>query len=450
MSAAYNTGMHHTFLRLLCFLAALLLSVGAIPAADPRHFTYDGTFEPEKEDGQAAKRIELHFIELPDGKLGWTLAEQGRGSFSWPEHFGVAPLNAEGGLDAKDRPAILVQREEGKHPVALELPFVKLPATLALNTEFADGKLNAKINAEAKRGDHDCWEVDYTSPIGYKRTAWIAKDSGLIVEMKEVVFLGPGQKHTWTAKLTKSEKLSAEDADKLSASFAAWQRLRDELNREPRTEKAELTPEQLAMIRSRLPDLSKSAPGPLATILAAAERDAKDQKDRTTSLAHLRTNLVGQELPAWSLKDLAGKEWNSKDLAGKVVVLHFWEYRDVPLEEPYGQVGYVDFLQRRLKDQAVVLGVHVDKRLEFEDTARAAASTAKKLRDFMRLGYPILLDDGKFLKQAGDPRPLGGELPLYVVIGKDGKVVEHHPGMYAVQRERGLEELEKIVLEAAK
>lgn len=45
-----------------------------------------------------------------------------------------------------------------------------------------------------------------------------------------------------------------------------------------------------------------------------------------------------------------------------MVVLHFWTYRDAPLEEPYGQVGYLDFLYRKRSDAATVIGVHVDEK----------------------------------------------------------------------------------------
>jgi hypothetical protein len=86
-------------------------------------------------------------------------------------------------------------------------------------------------------------------------------------------------------------------------------------------------------------------------------------------------------------------------------VLHFWEYRETPLEEPYGQVGYLDYLSRDLgKQGVVVLGVSVDPRLADPETRRAGAVAARKLRDFMNLSYPILLDDGRLLKRLGDPR----------------------------------------------
>ncbi len=449
--------MHQTYrfrlvFRLVCLLAAwhaAPLAFAEVPAEKPGlRLVYEGTFTPVQDDEQPPKKFQLEMILLGSPEqieMGWTINEQGRGNWSWPERFGVATLAKDGTLVEKDRPSLLVQREEGKHAVPLALPFAQVPDAPTISSKWQVGNLEAVIESEEQHGGYDCWEIDYSSPIGYKRTAWIAKDSRLVIELKDLVFLGPGQKHDSVGKLKSVDELPAEELSQIAESFAAWQKFRSELEREPRTHSAELSPEQITLVRERLPQLANTSAGPLAAILAAAERDAKDQKDRTQSLAHLRSSLIGQELTLWSLNDLSGKSFSAKDLAGKVVVLHFWEYKDTPLEEPYGQVAYVDFLQRRLKDQAVVLGVHVDKRLVDEEARKAAIATAKKLRDFMRLSYPILLDDGRFLKQVGDPRPLGGRLPLYVVIGRDGKVLEHHAGMYEVQRERGLEALETIV-----
>jgi hypothetical protein len=67
----------------------------------------------------------------------------------------------------------------------------------------------------------------------------------------------------------------------------------------------------------------------------------------------------------------------------------------------------------------------------------------------MNLSYGILMDDGTVLKQFGDPRSSGSKLPLFVVIGRDGKVVEYHPGMYDVKPEQGLAELDAVVSKAA-
>lgn len=428
---------------LLCF--ALVAALGAEPLSAGDALTYRGNFAPVQEDGKPAKSFELKFFAIDAGDLGWTLSESGRGAWSWPERFGIL---AGGKVAASDAPSLLVKREEGRYPAPLLLPVLSRGEPLTVGAKWTEGKLEVEVLEETRRGERACFEVQYRSPIGHKRTCWIEKDSGLIVELRETVFMGPGQQHELLAKLVERSKLDADERELVAKSFASWTAFRQTLNREPQTEKPELTAAQIELVKAVLPQLKANSNGPFAALYAAAEADAKQQKERDGALAALSTAAVGKSLDGWELKDLAGKNWSAAGLADKVVVLHFWEYRAAPLEEPYGQIAYLDFLKRRLNDKAVVVGVHVDPRAGAEETRRAAVATARKLRDFMNLTYPIVVDDGALLKRVGDPRVAGGKLPLFVVIGRDGKVVAYHPGLFKVERDRGLADLESIVTKA--
>ena len=68
----------------------------------------------------------------------------------------------------------------------------------------------------------------------------------------------------------------------------------------------------------------------------------------------------------------------------------------------------------------------------------------------MNLSYPRLLDDGKLLSLFGDPRQLGGELPLFVVVGRDGRIVHYRSGLYEVDPNQGLVELDGVISDALK
>jgi hypothetical protein len=200
-------------------------------------------------------------------------------------------------------------------------------------------------------------------------------------------------------------------------------------------------------VKSALPALADASAGsPLAAIAAVADRDSKGQKNRAGAVAALRDGALGQPLGKVELAELGGKAITDADLAGKVVVLHFWEYRDTPLEEPYGQTGYLDFLSRKHSAGGVlVYGVNVDPRLGDEETRRGSIAAARRLKTFMNLSFPILLDDGALLKRLGDPRQGGGKLPLFLVIGKDGKIAEYRAGLYDVQANTGLAELDAVI-----
>jgi hypothetical protein len=148
----------------------------------------------------------------------------------------------------------------------------------------------------------------------------------------------------------------------------------------------------------------------------------------------------------FSINGLGDDALSLDALKGQVTVLHFWDYRDEPLKEPYGQVGYLDFMyHRRRPDGLQVYGVAVDGRLADEKTRGAAERSVKKLRAFMNLSYPVVLDSGGFVKLFGDPRLVGANLPLFVVVGPEGKIIHYHVGHYDVHQDQGLKELDQVV-----
>jgi peroxiredoxin len=246
------------------------------------------------------------------------------------------------------------------------------------------------------------------------------------------------------------ERLPDESFVTTRDAFANLVALRGKMSRAPRTEAVELTEEERAMLKESLPSLEKTiTPEPLTKIVRAAASELRLQGGRADALAELTNQYTGAKVGKFSLAGLGQDALSSDDLQGKVTVLHFWSYRDTPLQEPYGQVGYLEFLHTRRKDAGMRLfGVAVDSRLKQLEEQRGVTSSVRKLKSFMNLSYPILLDGGDLIKQFGDPRVLGAELPLFVVIGRDGKIVHYHSGFYDVDRQAGLKELDAAVAAA--
>ena len=119
----------------------------------------------------------------------------------------------------------------------------------------------------------------------------------------------------------------------------------------------------------------ESAKTPFDRYAKIIRRNIASQKQRVSGVAGLAKRFVGTQSPQLALKTLTGGTIAPKDYAGKIVVLHFWEYRNKPLVEPYGQVGYLDFLnnkniKRRL--DVKTYGVAVDKR--FADASQRSAA----------------------------------------------------------------------------
>ncbi len=87
----------------------------------------------------------------------------------------------------------------------------------------------------------------------------------------------------------------------------------------------------------------------------------------------------------------------------------------------------------------------VNRRLAEAGEKDGVVRGVRRLVNFMNLTYPVLLDEGAAIKAFGDPRLLGAELPLYVVIGTDGKVAHYKAGYYEVDRLEGLKELNAVL-----
>jgi hypothetical protein len=154
----------------------------------------------------------------------------------------------------------------------------------------------------------------------------------------------------------------------------------------------------------------------------------------------------GRAVEPFEARGAGDVKFSADDLRDRVTVLHFWEYRDEPLTEPYGQVGYLEFLFGKRKEAGLqVVGVAVDGRFQQPTTAGAAAASVRRLKNFMNLTYPVVFDGGELLKQFGDPRIAGGELPLFVVVGKDGRTAHYKVGHYDVDRQAGLKQLDAVV-----
>jgi peroxiredoxin len=442
---------------MLSHLAPLLLLpiFTAAPAVESgTQLTYRGTMIAAKGDPvETRKSFDLTILVADAGaenaKLYWTIAEQGRGQWAWPDRFGQINVDAQLRWDLAAGPSLLYERPEGKSVVPLVSPLLAAENPLAKGLVWNEGRLEHSVTGSEKVAEHDAWRVEARSPYGHKRTLWVDKNGPVVVSLLETVFIGQGEQHELRMNLVKSEQLAGAELDESLSGFDSFIKLRDRLVREPRSARVEWNEQQIATLKSELPSIAKVTRGPMVAIAQAAEADTKDQRDRSGAVTALRGKLIGSPVPEFKLDAIEGSAVTHQGLKDNVTILHFWEYRDSPLEEPYGQVGYLDFLYRKREAAGVkVYGVAVDKRLADPDNRRSAISGVKKLRSFMNIGYPLLLDDGSVLKQFGDPRVTGAKLPLFVVVDASGKIVDYHVGFYEVERDRGLKELDEAVTKA--
>lgn len=431
--------------------AELTLDTGTV-------LTYRGSFTPVKAE-RDGKQFELRVFVLDrkeqdrkvkGAEVGWLMDERGGGpSFHWTDRFGVAQVDEQ--WRTTDTAAIQYDYGGGTGIVQVILPFLDPAIALAADASWESGDLKSQVTGQTKLDGRPAWQIQVRNRIGIKRQLVRDAATPVILSMTERVFLGMGQEHDLKLDLAGSEQLPADKVKTLGEQFSMLVAARLKLQRPAKSDNPDLTARDLEALRKLWPTIEKQvAEGPLAELVKGGLRDLNRQAGRAGDVAALANKFKGQLVERFSAESLDGEKFNAESLRGRVTVLHFWTYRDEPLKAPYGQCGYLDFLyDKRKGDKVQVIGVAVDERLAGGDTRSAALRSIRKFRAFMNVSYPIAPDNGALLKQFGDPRSLGAELPLFVVIGPDGKIAHYHVGIYEVEADRGLHQLDAEITKAS-
>lgn len=442
--------MSHVFAALAC----VLLAADAEPQIRPGvELQYRGTVARVERDRSAApagKSFDLALLVASDDAEGtefyWLVNESGQGAFGWAERFGRYTLGPAGQAAESAGPALLYDYGKGKHVVAIPAPRMALGEKPEVGGKWEADGLDHEIVRTQGIGGRTCWVVEVRNQFGLQRRVWVDQATRIVLQQEVRVFMDQGTEYRLALEFVDADLLEPNVAAERQAGYTALLQLRDKLKRPARTIDAKLSPAQLKALAAHLPAARTTATGPAARLLAEAERDLKAQTGRTSALDKLRDEQQGRTPGKFELGGLDGAALRSDELTGAVTVLHFWDYRDEPLKEPYGQVGYLEFLYDQHKAAGLKLyGVAVDTRFQQPDTARTAAVGVRKFKNFMNLSFPILFDAGDLIREFGDPRLQGGELPLFVVIGRDGKIAHYKIGHYAVDREAGLAQLSGVV-----
>ena len=408
---------------------------------------------------QPLKKFTLYSVitKQGDGKrLAYLTDERGGGSWAWPERFGTLDLNAKNAAANGATIRVLADHEGVPHPINIRQPIFEFADKLSEDEEldWTSGQSSYEVAEETKKlKDRECHIVRVSTNNGRKQRLWISKaDKTLLVAAEQQVFMGRGEEFLLKLDLESAKPVDVAAFEKLNKPLQTLLDLKSQFNRPDGETKAELNPEQIASAQKVIGSLEKQAEGtPFATLAAVVNRDVKAQTQRTDDVESLAKKFVGQAAPAFEVTTLDKKTINSKDLAGKIVVLHFWDYEGEPLAEPYGQVGYLDFLSNKRKKFGIeVVGVAVNESFSDGTKASGALRSVRKLREFMNLSYPIGTDDSTLLAKFGDPRKLGAKLPLWVVINPDGKIAHYHVGFYVIKPDEGLRPLDEAVMKQIK
>ena len=404
-----------------------------------------------KQANAEVKQFDLYcLMQNQEGgaKIAFLVDERGGGGWAWPERFGELVLNQKNQPATATRIRLLHDHEGVNYPLLLRQPIFEYPDKLGADATWTADKKRYEVQKLTKHKDRSCWEVDVFTNVGKRETLWVEEDTGLVVAVKTKLTMGRGDPFELLMELDSASDVTADKLAGLEKAFAGLLQLQKDLKRRENATKPELSKEQLAATAGALESLAKdAAETPFRQLVSVISRDLKLQTRRDDDVDALAKRIVGKEAPEFSLEDLSGKTISSKDLAGQIVVLHFWKYHDNPLTEPYGQVAYLDFLSNKREKLGVsVLGVAVDPRTAKANEVVQAKRDFRKFRDFMNLSYPIALNSSTLLKTLGDPRDVEAPLPLWVVIDHHGKVAHYKSGYYEINPDKGLEELDKVLI----
>ena len=439
--------MNVSMIGLAVWLTAIELPVGT-------SFQYSGTLSQQTKSGEIeVKSLTLDAVvvtaENGSTQLAFLIEERGGGAWAWPERFGLLPLSAEA-ASANSSIRILYHHDDQQYPLPIRSPFFEFSDKLALQSSWTDGRREYVVTRKRNLKNRDGLQVEVSTNSGKSQTLVVETGSGILLSLDEKIVVGRGDELRLKMELSSQSQLSPADLARYQPAMDSLLALRSELGRTGEQKLVELTADQMKLVQKELPRIEKQAEGtPWSRLVATISRDLKQQQKRLDGVAGLQKLLVGHPAPDWSLKSVDDRVLSSSETKGKVVVLHFWQYRGETLVEPYGQIGYLDFLNNKRKKLGVkVIGINVDDRFAGSEQKGAAMRSMKKLIEFMNVGYEMAIDDGSALIGFGDPRTSGAPLPLWIVIGHDGNVSHCHTGLYDIKPDEGLKQLDDAIIDA--
>jgi len=415
---------------------------------------YSGTLVSMGRDatGAPVKRFSFYCLltktDIGGHDLSFVLEERGGGGWSWPERVGTIRFDRTSAPGGTTRIKILHDHNDTLYPLQIQQPLFEYTNQIEDGATWNSGRHTYKVGATKKIGKFTCREILVSTNFGRAHTYWVDIDSPLVVKAEQRVVIGQGEIFRLTTELDSVKPIDENKLAVLKLPLESLLKLKEDLNRKPNETRRELNNTQIKIVSSVIDPLEKDADStPFSRLVSAMRRDMKLQIERSEGVAGLVKRFTGQKSSKMTLKSLTGKTVDPKEYDGKIVLLHFWKYNGEPLREPYGQVGYLDYLNSRRRKLGVkIYGVAIDPRLTDKDTYSSAIRDIRKLMKFMNLSYPVTADDGTLLRKFGDPRRVGAELPLWVLVSPDGKIAHYKVGFYDIKPDEGLRQLDAEVV----
>lgn len=425
-------------------LCALFLSVpDTVIAEGIQEIRFTGALTQAAPDGdRLLRQFEALLLQSDDTNF-FAVLDDPREGCPWPESFGQ--FNSANSA----RPHLLYEYDSNQYNLHLAPLILELPENAGEGSEWTTDGWTYEIGGTETVGKTWGWKIQARERRGRRQSLVVSTANGLLLKSSQEVFMGQGERFELSLVHATAKPLTDDVVDRVGQLQSALLSLQAGLKRRPDSQLTELSARQVEGAASQVSSLSALARDtPLQETVLRISRDIDRQQRRVAESMNRRKALIGKAAPKFTLSLVSGGTLSSDSLKGKTVVLHFWKYSDKPLSEPYGQVGYLEFLYGKRKLNGVeVVGVATNPALQQPNNARASRRSARKLTEFMNLSYSIGYDDGSLLRSLGDPRENGGELPLWVVISPTGQIAHHYGGFYEVDQRLGLKALDDVLIE---
>ena len=421
-------------------------TLAASAAESVQHSMFAGSLiRPGDNDGDILRRFEVQLLTT-NGIHFFHVIDDARHGCPWSDSFGrTGPVV---GTD-KVQPHLVYEYEGHVYLIGLPPFVVALPTDIEPDTTWEQGDWHMTAIGQRSVNNVPAWIVEAREPRGRQQTLTADAATGITLRAEADVFMGQGDQFRLTLSRSSVKTLEQPASEKIDELQNELLRLQTTLKRGTDAYLRELSVRQIADVVAASDRFAAIATDtPLEMLVRQMSVDIIQQQKRLASTANRSSELMNTDSPQFSLSLLDGGMLESKNLKGKTVILHFWDYRDTPLSEPYGQTGYLEFLFKQTKTLNVtVVGVSTHPDLQNKEHLNRGRRSVRKLSDLMNLSYPIGYDDGTLLKTFGDPRDTRGQLPLWIVLNTNGKVAHYHAGYYEVDATQGLKDLDTVLTE---